>query len=759
MSEQGRKIKLGSPEFRELMAKKAAIAAAAAASAIASHAPVANETPAPNAPATGILAQVSAAIPPGTFRATAAPGRAPETAPDFVLSSTLQSMPTAIPDVSTTQADEPAYHTLESGWGHSKGKEVACHNPTLYHAVSYLSTYSSTVSDKHQPANFGFVLSDQLPFGVSSSGNSSYYSPIRIFPSIDGTYRSANAEVQRKPSWGAASKPSTKSKPNEPTVSVAQRHKYVQHREQPVQQDHKTSQPEERSAAPSRSAPPARQSVQQHASQSPRPAHIPVNECPSRSPRLGHQPVHLRYFDSYGALDCGAQTLGLYLDGLRDELTIRGLPFPKTDNWRDLASVLAENDKEWRKQLFTLEREVLSKLCGKEKVDAFMRTEPFKNQEYFDYGDLEAELIYHYKETPEFSELMTNVLDLRSVAYNMLLHIANHEYVSLGTKMPDFHPDFARRIADFRARKIATEGSPLRQRVEKYARGRGTISPPERSDTAPVGSQGRKRRRGKDLQEEGETKPANKKPRKNAASVSIEKEFAAFQPGSATGSSPEQSTLATPASRSPINVNPVSTPGSKHTKRQGDTEGEEGLDTGKKKPRRDATLTKKAPTTTQDEAAAGATSEQSEHEIQPMNRKPQQDAAHVDKASASASTRERSTTASSICETSQAQSRKTKAATQSPLEEDRDPSESDTPTGDHDSLQTRSIKRNLRSNKRKEPEPEYVWEWEDEDLSDFIDDGDEDESVRPSKRKRRNSDEKKRFDRAKFRRTTNLVKD
>ncbi|KAL1609946.1 hypothetical protein SLS60_001611 [Paraconiothyrium brasiliense] len=792
MPEQRRKIKLGSPEFRELMAKKTAIAAAAASSTILLPAPVVNDA---SAPTTGILAQVSAGIPPDTLKATRAPGCAPDSSPNSVLSSMLTSMPTTPPDVSATQSDKPADNTRESDWRDSTRKEVARHNSKLF------------------PANFGFVLSDQLPFGVSSSGNGPYYSAIRIFPSIDGTYRSANAEVQRKPSWGAASKPSSKiaswrieprpayepptrsceatachfhiDEPhqettehlvsavqlelNRPPVSVTQRRGNVQHREQPFQKDHKTSEAEEIPTAPAPTPLPARQIVQEH---------------PSHSPRLVYQPVHLRYFHTYGALNSGTPTLERYLDGLRDELTIRGLPFPKTKNWKELASILADNDEEWWKQLLTLEREVLSKLCGKEKVDAFMHTQPFKIQGYFDYGDLEVELIHHYRGTAEFSELMTKVRDLQSTAYDMLLHIANHEYVSLGTKTPDFHPGIARRIADFRARKIATEGCPLTQPGENYTLDRGTISTPERSDTAPAGSQWRKRRRDQESERDDETRPANKKPRQDVAPVPVAKVSAAVQVESATVLSPEQSTLSIPASQSSININSDSPPRRRGTKRHRDTEEVQGLDTAKKRLRYDVTQIEKASASAQVATTPGATSQQSEistsakqsqidgksgsfpklqgakrHrlEAEPTETNAQQDAANVEEAFATVSSNGGNSQQKEVSDSSH--EGKIRIPPQSPLDEARGPSESDTPTEDQDFLQTRSIKRNLRSNKRKEPEPEYVWEQEEEDLSNFIDDGDEDEPVRTPKRRRRSSEGKKGFDRGKFRRMTNLIKD
>lgn len=181
---------------------------------------------------------------------------------------------------------------------------------------------------------------------------------------------------------------------------------------------------------------------------------------------LSHPPVHLRSAGSYGVLNCTEKSGGIpeyRLRELRDELGVRGLPFRMTDNCEDPASILITNDGEWRRQLLDLERTVLSKLWDKAKIDTILQTERFQNRQYLEYGELEEGLVNSTRGAAPFHSLPAKLLVSRHAAREMILSIASQEHAVLDPQVPKQHADVARKIAEFRARKIATEGSVTRQ--------------------------------------------------------------------------------------------------------------------------------------------------------------------------------------------------------------------------------------------------------------------------------------------------------
>lgn len=73
---------------------------------------------------------------------------------------------------------------------------------------------TSTASvDRPRPYTFGIYLSNSPPYQRTNgtpSGSDSFHRVHRIFPCINGSYRSNDRQVQRRPSWGCASKPGVK---------------------------------------------------------------------------------------------------------------------------------------------------------------------------------------------------------------------------------------------------------------------------------------------------------------------------------------------------------------------------------------------------------------------------------------------------------------------------------------------------------------------------------------------------------------------
>lgn len=394
---------------------------------------------------------------------------------------------------------------------------------------------------------------------------------------------------------------------------------------------------------------------------------------------------------------------------------LRGLEIPKSDKLADYIDVLTANDQEWSNQLLALEHEVLSELLDKDKVNDFMRDKPLHARRYLEYGQLAGVLIDHYLQTPDDDIL----LKLRpEEQHKILLRIANRDGVVM--LIPNDHGDIARKIADFRAQKVAAEGTdrPQRQRIHSHERPIRPIRPivrPHRHNlnATPPKLTGTKRQRDNNLDDEfeDEAKPLHKKARRDGTLLPIKIASTTIKTGHSAGPTTGQSTP-------------------QIKKHQRATNDEEEPELEHKKARRVTAPIKKA---FKKEEAPEATTKQSDSstkEVKRAKRQRDDDDNEETKPAKKKSRRQR--------QESSAHNKKEDAAGPS------------------------TRKRNTRNSRKasgtdgEEPKPKYVViEWDDDEFADFIDDDSEDESDGAKKRR----DDEEKFSRARFRRAAKLVKD
>jgi hypothetical protein len=211
-------------------------------------------------------------------------------------------------------------------------------------------------------------------------------------------------------------------------------------------------------------------------------------------------------------------------------MAVRGLEHPVNNRWEDITGIPINNDKEWREQLLCLEWEVLGRLWDSEAINRFMETRPFRSRRYHDYGELKDRLIDYYPTAPIF---------LPEEQRRILLGVAYQDHVVLDPQTHVHYLDIARKIADFRARKVAAEQQPARRRQHEITRAKrhGNVN------ALVPGLQRDKRQREKDLDEEveDEAKPKIKKARQDMTSGPIKKTSPTVQAEATTKSTPEQS--------------------------------------------------------------------------------------------------------------------------------------------------------------------------------------------------------------------------
>ncbi|KAF2445018.1 hypothetical protein P171DRAFT_485089 [Karstenula rhodostoma CBS 690.94] len=696
MSEQpGKTLKFGTPEYKAFMAKRKPEREAAVVNALAAeHPPSASgDTPAASTP--GIASSIFALVPPATFQSTPAPAPAPAPSIEYANGEKVQY------DDWTPQSPELC------GWSDediARVRDVESKSPLA------------------AAATFGIYRSGQPAFGFPSTGNGPYYRVNRIFPSIDGIYRSSNGEEYRRPSWGSASKPSRKVIPWRKDLEPANAMTPDTQRTVPAAFPNSPQRPvpippgqHEQSVECSR----GRQATQ---SQPPRSKDSPVLYP------VYHDPVHLRYTESYIAVNDKE---------LRDELIIRGLAIPKPKKWKDLVDALTADDHEWSKQLLALECEVLSKLWVKEKVEDFMMDDLLQSRRCLEYGQLTVLLTDHYRRTPVADELWAKARPEEQ--HKMLLRIANQDGVAMRPAIPDDHRDIARKIADFRARKVAAEAPDRPKRCKPHERPLFRPNNHTLKDSSPL-PQGTKRQREESLEEEveDEAESSYKKARCDGPPAPIEKTSTTAKSGPSAGSTPELSAPSELAEKAAADVTSVHPPVTRGEKRQRGTDDEEEPKLEHKKARRAVAPVIKA---SKKGEATKTTTEKSSSSTKDVERGP--------KPESKGSKRQRDE------EDDETKPVKKKSRQQ---HQDSFASEDDKKAAGSGTRQRKTRdSRKAGGTDEKEPKPKWVViEYEDDEFSDFIDDGSEDEAA-TAKKKRRTDDEK--FNRARFRRAANLVKD